>query len=80
MIQSSALRLRLNQFKISSDNPAFNLGINASGIANECTPGLAMPVCQATRLGPDPKIEPFMDRLRTRKMCVTAKHFRQSFL
>ena len=66
MIQSSALRLRLSQFKISSDNPAFNLGINASvasGIADECNPGLAMPVYQPAGLGPDPKIEPFMDRL-----------------
>ena len=48
---------------------------------NECTPGLAMPIFQAAGLGPDQKIEPFMDRLSgTKKMCETAKHFRQSFL
>ena len=44
------------------------------------TAGLAMPVSRAAGLGPNPKIEPFMDRLGTKKMCVTAKHFRRSFL
>ena len=39
--------------------------MNASGIldAHVNTAGLAMPVSRAAGLGPNPKIEPFMDRL-----------------